>query len=61
MLHRKFTFGGKLLVYTVAKTGFRMHLMGDQWVTSCRRCPRPSPPSMGAKAPSAAEHTATWQ
>jgi len=32
--------------------------------TSCRLaaatvCPRPSPPSVGAEAPSAAEHTAT--
>jgi len=34
------------------------------YVTSCRRaaatiCPRPSPPSVDAEAPSAAEHTAT--
>ena len=33
-------------------------------ITSCRRaaatiCPRPSPPSVGAETPSAAEHTAT--
>ena len=35
-------------------------------LTGCRRaaatiCPRPSPPSVGAEAPSAAEHTATYQ
>jgi len=39
-------------------------IAGDLQKTSCRRaaatvCPRPSPPPVGAEAPSAAEQTAT--
>jgi len=41
-----------------------MILIATPLLTSCRRattrvCPRPSPPPVGVKAPSAAEQTAT--